>query len=141
MEREQTGLSGLLLVLSGCYLVLSACSEYEGEWNGSNGTVTRVKGMASMRVTAKRAKGEYYVHVRSIEVVASQRTTRHHWPIFVFTEYFHAWIFSLPRTNTRGNAACEYVDPRVVIFLYTLKHEKHHACEYVDPRVVNFSTR
>ena len=36
MEREQTGLSGLLLVLSGCYLVLSACSEDEGEWNGSN---------------------------------------------------------------------------------------------------------
>ena len=34
--------------------------------------------------------------------------------------------------------ACEYVDPRVVIFLYTLKHEKHHACEYVDPRVVIF---
>ena len=36
MEREQTGLSGLLLVLSGCYLVLSACSEDEDEWNGSN---------------------------------------------------------------------------------------------------------
>ena len=36
MEREQTGLSGLLLMLSGCYLVLSACSEDEGEWNGSN---------------------------------------------------------------------------------------------------------
>ena len=36
MEREQTGLSGLLLVLSGCYLVLSTCSEDEGEWNGSN---------------------------------------------------------------------------------------------------------
>ena len=71
-------------------------------------------------------------------MVAGQRTTRHHWPIFVFTGYFHAWIFSLPRTNTRGNAACEYVDPRVVIFLYTLKHEKHHACEYVDPRVVIF---
>ena len=30
MEREQTGLSGLLLVL------LSACSEDEDEWNGSN---------------------------------------------------------------------------------------------------------
>ena len=29
MEREQTGLSGLLLVLS-------TCSEDEGEWNGSN---------------------------------------------------------------------------------------------------------
>ena len=57
MEREQTGLSGLLLVLSGCYLVLSACSEDEGEWNGSNA----VKGMASMRVTAKRAKGMYVV--------------------------------------------------------------------------------
>ena len=95
---------------------------------------TRVKGMASMRVTAERAKGEYYM-------VTGQRTTRHHWPIFVFTGYFHAWIFSLPCTNTRGNAACEYVDPRMVIFLYTLKHEKHHACEYVDPRVVNFSTR
>ena len=54
MEREQTGLSGLLLVLSGCYLVLSACSEDEGEWNGSNA------GMASMRVTAK---GEYYMYV------------------------------------------------------------------------------
>ena len=36
MEREQTGLSGLLLVLFGCYLVLSACSEDEDEWNGSN---------------------------------------------------------------------------------------------------------
>ena len=57
MEREQTGLSGLLLVLSGCYLVLSACSEDEGEWNGSNA------GMASMRVTAKRAKGDYYMYV------------------------------------------------------------------------------
>ena len=33
MEREQTGLSG---VLSRCYLVLSACTEDEGEWNGSN---------------------------------------------------------------------------------------------------------
>ena len=81
------------------------------------------------------------LHVRSIEVVAGQRTTRHRWPIFVFTGYFHAWIFSLPRTNTRGNTACEYVDPRVVIFLYTLKHEKHHAFENVDPRIVNFSTR
>ena len=39
-------------------------------------TATRVKRMASMRVTAKRAKGEYYMYVRSIEVVASQRTTR-----------------------------------------------------------------
>ena len=36
MEHEQTGLSGLLLVLSGYYLVLSACSEDEGELNGSN---------------------------------------------------------------------------------------------------------
>ena len=36
MAREQTGLSGFLLVLAGCYLVLSACSEDEGEWNGSN---------------------------------------------------------------------------------------------------------
>ena len=26
----------VLLVLSGCYLMLSACSEDEGEWNGSN---------------------------------------------------------------------------------------------------------
>ena len=26
----------VLLVLAGCYLVLSACSEDEGEWNGSN---------------------------------------------------------------------------------------------------------
>jgi len=61
MEREQTGLSGFLLVLAGCYLVLSACSEDEGEWNGSNaGEGTR---MASMRVTAKRAKGEYYMYV------------------------------------------------------------------------------
>ena len=69
-----------------------------------------------------------------IEVVAGQRTTTHHWPIFVFTgavkENLHAVV--------RGNAACKYVDPRVVIFLYTLKHEKHHACEYVDPRVVIF---
>ena len=31
MECEQTGLSGLLLLLSGCYLVLSACSEDEGQ--------------------------------------------------------------------------------------------------------------
>ena len=61
MEREQTGLSGLLLVLSGCYLVLSACSEDEGEWNGSN--AGEGKGMASMRVTARRAKGEYYMYV------------------------------------------------------------------------------
>ena len=70
-----------------------------------------------------------------IKVVAGQRTTTHHWPIFVFTgavrkENLHAVV--------RGNVACEYVDPRVVIFLYTLKHEKHHACEYVDPRVVIF---
>ena len=36
MECKQTGLSGLLLMLSGCYLVLSACSEDEGEWNVSN---------------------------------------------------------------------------------------------------------
>ena len=55
MERELTGLSGLLLVLSECYLVLSACSEDEGEWNGM--AATWVKGMVSMRVTAKRAKG------------------------------------------------------------------------------------
>ena len=48
-------------MLSGCYLVLSACSEDEGEWKAA----TRVKGMASMRVTAKRAKGEYYTYVRS----------------------------------------------------------------------------
>ena len=71
MEREQTGLSSLLLVLSGCYLVLSACSEDEGEWKAA----TRVKGMASMRVTAKRAKNEYYTYVYVvIEVVAGQRT-------------------------------------------------------------------
>ena len=56
MEREQTGLSGLLLVLSGCYLVLSACSEDEGEWNGSNAG-------EGNRVTARRAKGEYYMYV------------------------------------------------------------------------------
>ena len=36
MAHEQTGLSGFLLVLAGCYLVLSACSEDEGEWNGIN---------------------------------------------------------------------------------------------------------
>ena len=69
-----------------------------------------------------------------IEVVAGQRTTRHHWPIFVFTgavkENLHAVM--------RGNAACEYVDPRVVIFLYTLNHRKYHACEYSDSRVTNF---
>ena len=41
--------------------VLSACSEDEGEWKAA----TRVKGMASMRVTAKRAKNEYYTYVRS----------------------------------------------------------------------------
>ena len=109
--------------------MLSACSENEGEWKAA----TRVKGMASMRVTAKRAKGEYYMYV-VIEVVAGQRTTRHHWLIFVFTgavkENLHAVV--------RGNASCEYVDPRVVIFLYTLKHEKHHACEYVDARMVIF---
>ena len=58
MEREQTGLSDFLLVLAGCYLVLSVCSEDEGEWNGSNAG----EGMAaSMRVTAKRAKGMYVV--------------------------------------------------------------------------------
>ena len=59
--------------------------------------------MASMRVTAKRAKGEYYTYVRSNR--SGQRTTRHHWPIFVFTgavkENLHAVV--------RGNAACEYV--------------------------------
>ena len=67
---------------------------------------TRVKGMAaSMRVTAKRAKGEYYMYV-VIEVVDGQRTTRHHWPIFVFTGYFHAWIFSLPRTNRHERQRC-----------------------------------
>ena len=77
MKREQTGLSGLLLVLS---------SEDEGEWNGSNAG----EGMASMRVTANRAKGEYYMYVVYVEVVAGQQTTRHHWPIFVFTRYFHA---------------------------------------------------
>ena len=134
MEREQTGLSGLLLVLSGC----TSCCLLVVKTKVNGMAATRVKGMASMRVTAKRAKGENYMYVRSIEVVAGQRTTRHHWPIFVFTGYFHVWIFSLPRTNTRGNAACEYVDPCMVIFLYTLKHEKHHACEYVDPRVVIF---
>ena len=57
MEREQTGLSGFLLVLAGCYLVLSACSEDEGEWNGSNA------GEGNGRFTAKRAKGEYYMYV------------------------------------------------------------------------------
>ena len=61
MEREQTGLSGLLLVLSGCYLVLSACSGEDAKMNGM--AATRVKGMASMRVTAKRAKGDYYMYV------------------------------------------------------------------------------
>ena len=60
MEREQTGLSGLLLVLSGCYLVLSALV-VKTKVNGM--AATRVKGMASMRVTAKRAKGEYYMYV------------------------------------------------------------------------------
>ena len=111
--------------------MLSACSEDEGEWKAA----TRVKGMASMRViqlsTQRVSITRMYV---VIEVVAGQRTTRHHWPIFVFAgavkENLHAVV--------RGNAACEYVDPHVVIFLYTLKHEKHHACEYVDPRVVIF---
>ena len=56
MAREQTGLSSLLLVLSGCYLVLS-----ETKVNGM--AATQVKGMASMRVTARRAKGEYYMYV------------------------------------------------------------------------------
>ena len=61
MEREQTGLSGFLLVLAGCYLVLSACI-VKTKVNGM--AATRVKGMAaSMRVTAKRAKGEYYMYV------------------------------------------------------------------------------
>ena len=62
MEREQTGLSGLLkYCLGGTSCCLHACSEDEGEWKAA----TRVKGMASMRVTAKRAKGEYYTYVRS----------------------------------------------------------------------------
>ena len=59
MEHEQTGLSGLLLVLSGCYLVLSACSEDEDEWNGSN--VGEGNGFNAS--TAKRAKGDYYMYV------------------------------------------------------------------------------
>ena len=54
MEREQTGLSGLLKyclgVTSCCLLVVKM------KVNGM--AATRVKGMASMRVTAKRAKGE-----------------------------------------------------------------------------------
>ena len=91
--------------------------------------------MASMRVIQLSAQRVSITRMYVvIEMVAGQRTTRHHWPIFVFAgavkENLHAVV--------RGNAACEYVDPRVVIFLYTLKHEKHHTCEYVDPRVVIF---
>ena len=67
MEREQTGLSGLLKYCLGvtlcCLLVVKT------KVNGME--ATRVKGMASMRVTAERAKGEYYM-------VTGQRTTRHH---------------------------------------------------------------
>ena len=84
MEREQTGLSGLLLVLSGCYLVLSACSEDEGEWNGSNAG----EGNGRFNASYSQARKGRVLHVRSIEVVAGQRTTRYHWPIFVFTGYF-----------------------------------------------------
>ena len=62
--------------------MLSACSEDEGEWKAA----TQVKGMASMRVTAKRAKNEYYAYVRSNRSGRrSVHDSRHHWPIFVFT--------------------------------------------------------
>ena len=61
MEREQTGLSGLLKyclgVTSCCLLVVKT------KVNGM--AAMWVKGMASMRVTAKHAKGEYYTYVRS----------------------------------------------------------------------------
>ena len=55
MEREQTGLSGLLLVLSGCYLVLSACSEDEGEWNGSNAGEGNGFSATELQLSAQRA--------------------------------------------------------------------------------------
>ena len=104
MEREQTGLSGFLLVLAGCYLVLSACSEDEGEWNGSN--AGEGNGRFNASYSQARKGRVLHVRIRSIEVVAGQRTTRHHWPIFVFTGYFHAWIFSLPRTNRHERQRC-----------------------------------
>ena len=70
-----------------------------------NGFNTSYVQLSAQRVSITRM---YVV----IEVVAGQRTTRHHWPIFVFTgavkENLHAVV--------RGNAACKYVDPHVIIF-------------------------
>ena len=76
MEREQTGLSGLLLVLSGCYLVLSACSEDEGEWNGSNAGEGNGFNATELQLSAQRR-----VLYRSGR--RSAHDYRHHWPIFV----------------------------------------------------------
>ena len=61
MEREQTGLSGLLK----CCLGVTSCCLLVVKMKVNGMAATRVKGMASMRVTAKRAKGEYYTYVRS----------------------------------------------------------------------------
>ena len=60
MEREQTGLSGFL----SCWLGVTSCCLLVVKTKVNGMAATRVKGMAtSMRVTAKRAKGEYYMYI------------------------------------------------------------------------------
>ena len=66
------------LVCYSCCLGVTSCCLHVVKTKVNGMAATWVKGMASMRVTAKCAKGEYYTYVCSIEVVASQRTTRHH---------------------------------------------------------------
>ena len=61
MEREQTSLFGLLK----CCLGVTSCCLLVVKMKVNGIAATRVKGMASMRVTAKRAKAEYYTYVRT----------------------------------------------------------------------------
>ena len=61
MECEQTGLSSLLK----CCLGVTSCCLLVVKMKVNGMAATRVKGIASMRVTAKCAMGEYYTYVRT----------------------------------------------------------------------------